>query len=240
MESKRVKIAAIADIHVGPKNKGSLAPIFSQISDEAQVLLLGGDLTYGGLVEEAELLAQELTACKIPVIAVLGNHDHEAGKQEEIKAVLTKSRVTVLDGSTEVIQDIGFAGIKGFCGGFDRFVLAPFGEQSIKTFVDEGVQESLRLEKALASLQTEKKVVLLHYSPIAATVQGEPLEIFPFLGSSRLADPIDRYGVTAVFHGHAHHGSPEGKTPKKIPVYNVAYALMEKLSPQKPYKIIEV
>lgn len=240
MEHKKIKIAALADIHVGQNSKGSFVDIFSQISNEADVLLLCGDLTTRGLPEEIEILAQDLTACKIPVLAVMGNHDHESGKHEELKQILIRSRVNVLDGTADVINDVGFAGTKGFCGGFDKYMLSSFGEEPIKKFVDSGVQESLKLEKAISSLQNEHKIVLLHYSPILETVKGEPEAIFSFLGSSRLAEPIDRYNVSAVFHGHAHHGSPEGKTIKGIPVYNVAYPLLKKASPKKPYKIIEI
>lgn len=235
-----MKIAAISDIHVEEHSKGSYTQIFSRISEEANVLLITGDLTHGGLTEQAEVLIEELTACKIPIITVFGNHDHEGGKTDEIKKMLTKSRITVLDGTTEVIQDVGFAGIKGFCGGFGKYMLSSFGEEEIKQFVKVGVEETLRLEKAIATLQTKKKVIALHYSPIIDTVRGEPEQIFPFLGSSRLEEPINRYGVNVVFHGHAHHGTHEGKTQNSIPVFNVAYKIMKNVSPDKPYKIFEI
>lgn len=240
MESNKLKIAALSDIHIQDHSKGSFVDIFAEISKEAQVLLLCGDLTHNGFPKQAEILCEELTACKIPILAVLGNHDHEDGQAEEIKKILTRSRVTVLDGTSDEIQDVGFAGSKGFCGGFGKYMLASFGEEPIKKFVSESVEEALRLEKAIAKLPSKRKVVILHYSPIAATVFGEPQEIYPFLGSSRLEEPIDRYGISMVFHGHAHHGTPEGVTAQGVPVYNVSYSLMQKLNPKKPYRIVEI
>ena len=145
-----------------------------------------------------------------------------------------------LDGDTTEIHGIGFAGVKGFAGGFGRRALGPWGEDIIKKFVHEAVNEALKLESALARLRNEHLIAVLHYSPIQGTVEGEPLEIYPFLGCSRLEEPLSRYPVTAVFHGHAHHGQPEGRTTKNVPVYNVSMSLMRDLSPERPFRILEV
>jgi Icc-related predicted phosphoesterase len=236
-----VRIAAIADLHFSRTSQGTYQPLFAQVTSEADILLLCGDLTDYGLTEEARLLAKEITgALKIPAIAVLGNHDYEAGQQEEIRAVLTDAGVTVLDGDACEIHGVGFAGVKGFAGGFDRGTLGPWGEAAVKTFVREAVDEALKLETALARLRSDKRIAVLHYSPIRGTVEGEPPEIFPFLGCSRLEEPITRYPVTAVFHGHAHHGKPEGRTRTQVPVFNVSMSLMRQTMPEKPFRLIEV
>lgn len=240
--TNRVRIAAIGDIHVSKTSQGQFQPLFSQISASADVLVLCGDFTDYGLPEEAKILARELTsAMKIPVIAVLGNHDFEGGKADEIARILQEAGVKVLDGEATEVHGIGFAGVKGFCGGFGRGALGPWGETAIKTFVQEAVDESLKLEAALARLRTSRRVALLHYAPIRGTVEGEPIEIFPWLGSSRLEEPINRYRVSAVFHGHAHRGAPEGKTSTGVPVYNVAMPLLARMQPDRPpFLIVEI
>jgi Icc-related predicted phosphoesterase len=240
--TNRVRIAAIGDIHVSKTSQGQYQPLFSQISASADILVLCGDFTDYGLPEEARILARELTAAvKIPVIAVLGNHDFEAGKADEIARILQEAGVKVLDGEATEIHGIGFAGVKGFCGGFGRGALGPWGETAIKAFVQEAVDESLKLEAALARLRTSRRVAVLHYAPIRGTVEGEPIEIFPWLGSSRLEEPINRYRVSAVFHGHAHRGAPEGKTSTGVPVYNVAMPLLARTQPDRPpFLIVEI
>lgn len=237
-----VRIAAIGDIHVSKSSQGSFQPLFSQISATADVLVLCGDFTDYGLPEEARILARELTtAMKIPVVAVLGNHDYESGKQDEIMAILRDAGVTVLDGEATEVHGVGFAGVKGFAGGFGRGALGPWGEPAIKSFVQEAVDEAMKLEAALARLRTQRRVALLHYAPIRGTVEGEPSEIFPYLGSSRLEEPINRYRVSAVFHGHAHRGSVEGRTASGVPVYNVAMPLLARVNPDRPpYLIVEL
>jgi Icc-related predicted phosphoesterase len=186
-------------------------------------------------------LAQELDSIRIPIIGVLGNHDFESGRQDEVQQILAGAGVRILDGDACEIQGIGIAGVKGFAGGFGRRSLGPWGERAIKQFVDEAMQETLKLEAALAKLRTSQRIALLHYSPIVATVQGEPAEIFAFLGTSRLEEPLIRYPVTAVFHGHAHRGFPEGKTINGIPVYNVAKPLLERSFPDRPaFRIVEI
>lgn len=237
-----VRVAAIGDIHYG-KNavQGSLQPLFAQITASADVLVLAGDLTDYGHADEARALAREITsALKIPCVGVLGNHDFEAGHQGEVSKILTDAGVVMLDGDSAEILGIGFAGVKGFAGGFGRRALGPWGEDIIKHFVREAVDEALKLESALARLRTERIVAVLHYSPIQATVEGEPREIFPFLGCSRLEEPIGRFSVSAVFHGHAHHGQPEGRTTGNVPVFNVSAALMKELYPDRPFRLVDI
>ncbi len=237
----RVRIAAIADLHYTRTSQGSYQPLFTRVTEDADILLLCGDLTDYGLGDEARLLAKEITASlKIPAVAVLGNHDYEADQQLEIRDILSGAGVVVLDGDTYELHGVGFAGVKGFAGGFDRGTLGPWGEAAVKAFVREAVDEALKLETALARLRTDTRIAILHYSPIRSTVEGEPAEIFPFLGCSRLEEPITRYPVTAVFHGHAHHGRAEGRTRNQVPVYNVSMTLLRQLMPDKPYRIIEV
>jgi Icc-related predicted phosphoesterase len=236
-----LRIAALGDIHVSKSSQGAFQPLFTQITASADVLLLCGDFTDYGLPEEARVLTRELAVVKIPVIAVLGNHDYEGGKQDEIRQVLNDAGVTVLDGEATEVHGVGFAGVKGFAGGFGRGALGPWGEQAVKVFVQEAVDEALKLESALARLRTQRRVAVLHYSPIRATVEGEPPEIFPYLGSSRLEEPINRYRVTAVFHGHAHRGTPEGRSATGVPVYNVAMPLLARTNPDRPpYLIVEL
>jgi Icc-related predicted phosphoesterase len=238
----RLRIAAMGDLHIAKNSQGTFQPLFSQISAAADVLAICGDFTDYGLPDEARVLVRELTAAmKIPVIAVLGNHDYEGGKPDEIRQILMDGGVTVLDGEATEVHGVGFAGVKGFAGGFGRGALGPWGEKAIKAFVQEAVDEALKLEAALARLRTQKRVALLHYSPIRATVEGEPPEIFAYLGSSRLEEPINRYRVTAVFHGHAHRGTAEGRTSTGVPVHNVSMPLLARVNPNRPpFLIVEV
>jgi Icc-related predicted phosphoesterase len=236
-----VRLAAVGDLHCGKTRNGAVHALFSQVAERADVLLVCGDCTDYGLPDEARLLAREMTASKVPVVAVLGNHEYEAGKQDEIRDILTEAGGIVLDGDACEVRGIGFAGVKGFPGGFGQRALGPWGEETIKRFVHEAVGEALKLEAALARLRTRHRIVLLHYSPIRATVEGEPPEVYAFLGSSRLEEPLNRYPVTAVFHGHAHRGRPEGRTAADVPVYNVALPLLESLYPdQPPFRVLEL
>jgi Icc-related predicted phosphoesterase len=240
-QSATVRIAAMADIHYKRIPDGSFQPIFVEAAKNADALLLCGDLTDYGLPEEAELVVKDLVAIKVPVLAVLGNHDYESGREAEVRDVLEKANVKVLDGETAIVSGVGFAGAKGFCGGFGKRMLEPWGERAIKEFVKEAIDETLKLETALARLRTKQRIVLLHYAPIQATVEGEPPEIFTFMGSGRLEDPINRYGADAVFHGHAHRGAAEGATSKGIPVFNVSASLLRRQFPERPaYRIFEV
>jgi Icc-related predicted phosphoesterase len=237
-----IRLAAVGDIHYGKSSRGQLQPIFNAISRaDADVLLLLGDLTDYGLAEEAAELARELASgVKIPIIGVLGNHDFEGGVVGEITRILTEAGVKLLDGETVEVHGIGFAGVKGFCGGFGRGVLGPWGEDAVKRFVHEAVNEALKLESALARLRTDTRIALLHYAPIAETVEGEPREIYPYLGCGRLEEPLSRYQVTAVFHGHAHHGKSEGKTTNGTPVYNVSLPLLLAKDPEMPLRTIDI
>jgi Icc-related predicted phosphoesterase len=240
-KSDSLRIAAIGDLHVHQDSHNKLQAVFDKVSQSADVLALCGDLTQLGLPQEAEKLVNDLRFCRVPVVAVLGNHDYQSGKADEVKQILRNGKVIILEETeTFELKGVGFAGAKGFGGGFDKHMLTPFGEEPIKHFVTEAVNESLKLEIALNSLRTEKVVVVLHYAPVAATVAGEPLEIFPFLGSSRLAETIDHFDVNVVFHGHAHHGSFQGKTTKGTPVYNCCLQLVERINPDQPFALVEV
>lgn len=241
-ERDTLRIAAVADIHVKKTSQGAFQPLFAKVTESADVLLLCGDLTDYGTVEEGKILAKEITsALRIPVIAVLRNHDYESGHEKELVAILADAGVTVLDGDSYELHGVGFAGVKGFAGGFGRRALGAWGEPIIKNFVHETINEALKLEAALARLRTPQKIAVLHYSPIQATVNGEPPEIIAFLGSSRLEEPLDRYRVNAVFHGHAHRGSPEGRTKGNAPVYNVAMHVLANSFPNDPpFRVIEV
>jgi Icc-related predicted phosphoesterase len=237
----RMRFAAVGDLHVTKNSAGSLRGLFQQANEAADVLLLCGDLTDYGTAEEAHVLADELGAATIPVVAVLGNHDYESGAQQAVRDILTHAGVRVLDGEACEIDGVGIAGVKGFAGGFGRGSLGAWGESAIKLFVQEALHEAMKLESALAKLRTPRRIAILHYSPIAGTVEGEPVEIYPFLGSSRLEEPLLRYPVDAVFHGHAHRGALEAKTINGMPVYNVAKPLLQRTRPdQPPFRVIEL
>jgi Icc-related predicted phosphoesterase len=233
-----LRVAAIGDLHVKENHSGPYRELFGEISREADVLVLTGDLTDLGRPREAEILAEDLRACSIPIVGVLGNHDYECGHVDEVKAIVKSAGVHLLDGSSHEIGGVGFVGVKGFAGGFGRRMLGAFGEGAIKAFVSESVSEAMRLENAMRSVRSKRAVVVLHYAPIAETIEGEPLEIFPFLGSSRLAETIDRFKVSAVVHGHAHRGKYEGRTPAGAPVYNVAYHIEKPTG--RPYALLEI
>ena len=241
MPGSVVRVAAIADLHCTKTSQGAFQSLFARVSESADVVLIAGDLTDYGLPEEAMVLAKELTALRIPAAAVLGNHDVESGKTAEVRQILVDAGLIVLDGETCELQGIGIAGVKGFGGGFGRRALGPWGETIIKQFVHEAVDEALKLEAALARLRTKQLVALLHYAPIQETAEGEPLEIYPFLGSSRLEEPIGRYPVSFVLHGHAHRGQLEGKTQTGVPVYNVSMPLLTRtFADRLPFRVFEL
>jgi Icc-related predicted phosphoesterase len=233
-------VAAVGDLHV---TEGSVAPyrdMFAEISRCADVLVLCGDLTNFGKTSEAEILAEDIRTCDIPVIGVLGNHDYECGQPEKVSSILHEAGMTVLDEQAVEVKGVGFAGVKGFLGGFGRGELAPFGEPIVKAFVDEAMNEARKLENGLRSLRTERSLAVLHYSPTVETLEGEPESIYQYLGSARLADAIDRFDhVKAVVHGHAHHGKYEGHTPGGTPVYNVAQFVVKPMF-GRPYALLEV
>lgn len=239
---KTVRIAALADLHCTVDHRNQLGPLFTQIAEAADIMVLCGDLTDYGLPEEAHVLARELSnASTIPTVAVLGNHDFESGKQADVRHILADAGIHMLDGEACQIHNVGFAGAKGFCGGFGRATLSAWGESAIKDFVQEALDESMKLEAALQRLRTPHRIAVLHYSPIRATVVGEPEEIFAFLGCSRLEDPLNRHQVTAVVHGHAHRGAAEGKTTAGVPVYNVGIPVLRAAHPDRPpFRLIEL
>jgi Icc-related predicted phosphoesterase len=235
-----MKIAATADLHFTGSRHGALLDQLSSVRDSADVLVIAGDLTNFGLPEEMEPLLNVVVRSRIPTIAVLGNHDYESGRQAELTRMLTSAGIKVLDGTAYERDGVGFAGTKGFVGGFGRGVLTAFGEQEIKQFVQASIDEALKLERAMSQLRAKKRVVVLHYSPIAATVQGEAVEIYPFLGTSRLAEVVDRHGADLVLHGHAHHGHPEGRTTAGVPVHNVAITLLQTQQPPSAYRVFDI
>jgi Icc-related predicted phosphoesterase len=230
--------AGVGDLHVRDGQPNGLRELFGEVSKKAEALVLCGDLTDTGTPKEAEILAEELRACTIPVIGVLGNHDHETGHADEVKEILRKAGMTLLDGQACEVNGVAFVGVKGFAGGFGRRMLSSFGESAIKTFVAEAMSEAMRLENVMRTVKNERAVVVLHYAPVVDTVEGEPLEIYPFLGCSRLGETIDRFKVSAVVHGHAHRGKYEGRTPGGAPVYNVARHIAKPGG--APYALISV
>jgi Icc-related predicted phosphoesterase len=235
-----MRIAATADLHFVPSNQSALHDQLHKVREEADVLVVAGDLTNYGQPAEMEPLLNIMVRSRVPTIVVLGNHDYECGQEQELMRMMTAAGIKVLDGSAYERDGVGFAGSKGFVGGFGRGVLTAFGEPEIKTFVRASIDETIKLERGLSQLRSRKRVVVLHYSPVAATVQGENPEIMAFMGTSRLAEVIDRHGADLVVHGHAHHGALEGKTTGGVPVYNVAITLLQGQNPSASYRIFDI
>jgi Icc-related predicted phosphoesterase len=236
-----VRVAAVGDFHCGAEDVGRYRSGFARVNDQADVLLLAGDLTRWGTPEEMRIALGELTDVEIPMVAVLGNHDLESDRGDELCALMREYGVHHLDGDAyEVDERVGIAGVKGFMGGFGRGTLTSFGEREIKAFVEASLHEAQKLELALRSLSTPVRIALMHYSPVVDTVIGEPEQIFPYLGTDRLADPLDRYRATVAFHGHAHHGSFRGETKGGVPVFNVSHALLEKEGIGEMYYVHEI
>ena len=204
------------------------------------MLVIGGDLTDLGQPQQAQVLIEVLDACRVPVVAILGNHDYESGGPDVLSQLFVEAGVYLLDRSSVVIDGVGFSGVKGFCGGFKGTAANAFGEDLFKAWVDEGILEAKALESELRELETERRVAVLHYSPIRTTVEGEPPEIHAFLGTSHLAHALDGGGPTLAFHGHAHHGSFRGKTPGGVPVFNVSVPVLENEGFRRPYLVVEV
>jgi hypothetical protein len=234
-----MRIAAIGDLHYKADSAGLLLRLLDGVGEDVDVLVLAGDLTDMGRMNEVEVLLNDLRRIDFPIIGVVGNHDHESDQHRELVALLEKAGICVLDCTSCEIEGVGFVGTKGFCGGFGDRKVDVFGEKAIKAFVHESIQEAERLSQALAQMKTDRRVAVLHYGPVKGTLSGEPEEIFPFLGTSRLADVLDRYGVDLVVHGHAHHGRSASETPGGIPVYNVARpVLMREWG--KPFRVFEI
>src|SRR5215468_12625559 len=235
-----MRIAATADLHFSPPSYDRIREPFTHVRDEADVLVIAGDLTNYGKPDEMHSLLNALVRLRIPIIAVLGNHDYESGQEQELMKMMITEGIKVLDGSSYERDGVGFAGTKGFIGGFGRGVLTAFGEKEVKTFVHASIEESLKLERALSQLRAPKRVVVLHYAPIAATVEGEAREIYPFLGTSRLAEIVDRHGADLILHGHAHNGTCDGKTAGGVPVHNVAITLLQSQKMPAVYRVFDV
>jgi uncharacterized protein len=235
---RQIRIAAAGDIHCNELTCEHIEASFARHEGDVDLFLLAGDLTTHGEPDQAQVLVDAVRGVETPVVAVLGNHDYECGCQGEVSTILKTAGVRLLDGQAIDIDGVGFVGVKGFIGGFGRRMLGSFGEPTIKAMVAESMNEAMRLENAMRQVRSERAVVVLHYAPIAETVEGEPLEIFPFLGSSRLAETIDRFKVSAVLHGHAHRGAYEGRTPGGAPVYNVARQSEKPTG--RPYALLEI
>jgi Icc-related predicted phosphoesterase len=235
-----MRIAAVGDLHCRADTRRNIAVALRGVDQEAEVLLLAGDLTDHGTPDEASWLAEELAQIKVQKCAVMGNHDYEAGLEDTVRKTLESAGVHVLDGEPWEMNDLGVAGIKGFAGGFDQSQLQRFGEASLKSFVDACIAEELKLEKALFQLRTKHRVALLHYSPCRQTLEGEPLEIYPFLGATRLSGPIDQLRPNFALHGHAHRGALRGETRGGVPVYNVALPVLRRMEKPVGYLTIEL
>jgi hypothetical protein len=235
-----MRIAATADLHFFSPRYEAIHEQFAQVRDQADLLVIAGDLTNYGKPAEMEGLLNSLVRLRLPIVAVLGNHDYESGAEADLTRMLTQEGIKLLDGTAYERDGVGFAGTKGFPGGFGRGALTAFGEPQVKAFVQAAIDEAMKLERAMSQLRTEKRVVVLHYAPVADTVQGESPEIFPYLGSSRLAEVVDRHGADIVFHGHAHHGSPNGKTTAGIPVHNVALSILQNQQPALVFRMFEI
>jgi uncharacterized protein len=234
-----MRVAAIGDIHCRTSAPGLVRDLLKDVPGQADVLILAGDLTDNGLPDEANQLVKELDFLTIPILAVLGNHDHESSQADQLLKIFRESGMQILEGTAMEVDGIGFVGTKGFCGGFDKTLIQPFGEEALKMFIRTSIEEAIQLENASAKLSCDHKVAVLHYSPIRDTLKGEPEELYPFLGSSRLASALDRQGVDIIVHGHAHHGSPFGRTPGNIPVHNVS-RFVQLQHGDKPYCVFDI
>ncbi len=237
--SKTMRIAAIGDLHCKTTSAGQMRALLEGIEQEADLLVLAGDLTNVGLPEEMGVLLKDIEDLALPMIAVVGNHDHENDQLDVLIEMMNERGIHVLDGSTVEINGVGFVGTKGFCGGFGKYAVQPFGEQTLKTFIKTSINEARLLENAISRINCSRRVAVLHFAPIKETLEGEAQELFPFLGSSLLADALDRHRVDVIVHGHAHNGFPEGHTAGNIPVYNVSRFVLNKHL-KRSYRIIEV
>jgi len=235
-----MKLAAVADIHLAERDRESDIRQFSMVNELADALVIAGDFTNHGMPEEMRVCLNVLEHVRVPIIAVLGNHDHESGHQDELAGMLRLAGVHLLDGHCFESDNVGFAGTKGFCGGFAPHELLPFGEQGIKTFVEIAEREAVKLDYGLAQIQADIKVSITHYAPILETIIGEPEPIFPFLGSSRLERVLERHRPALALHGHAHHGIFSGETKSGIRVCNVALPILRQRGELHPFTIFNL
>lgn len=221
-----IRVAAVGDLHLGLDMRDALRASFANVSRHADVLLLAGDLTQHGSREEGRLLAAELSQIEVPIVAVLGNHDYHRNAQDDIRMELESVGATVLEEESTIIQlgqaRLGIVGVKGFGGGFAGACGSEFGEPEMKAFIRHTKDKARKLSECLKRIECEIKIALLHYAPAKDTLQGEKLEIYPFLGSYLLGEAIDEAGCDLAIHGHAHRGTERGITPGGIPVRNVA------------------
>jgi Icc-related predicted phosphoesterase len=226
MGMAELRIAAVGDLHASEEHRDRLCASFEAVGDAADVVLLAGDLTTHGLPDEAQVLADACRSVPVPVLAVLGNHDHHCGRVDTLRRTLAAAGVVVLDREHAIVEagglEVGIVGVKGFVGGFPGAEITDFGERLLREIYAETSAEVDGLEAGLEAVAgCQRRLVLLHYAPVEATVVGEPEPIWAFLGSGRLAAPIGAHRPDAVFHGHAHHGSAQGSIGD-VPVYNVA------------------
>ena len=235
-----MRLAAVADIHLVAENHERDVHQFSPANDLADVLVVAGDFTNHGMPEEMRAVLGVLEHIRIPIVAVLGNHDHESGHQDELAGMLRVAGVHLLDGQCHEIDGVGFAGTKGFCGGFAPYELMPFGEQGIKTLVEIAEREAIKLAYGLAQIQAEKKVAITHYAPIKETIAGEPEPIFAFLGSSRLERALETHRPVLALHGHAHKGTFSAETKSGIRVCNVALPILRRRGEEHPFAIFNL
>jgi Icc-related predicted phosphoesterase len=235
-----MRLAAVADVHFRAEEQDENIRQFLAVNDAADLLVLAGDLTNHGLPEEMKACLAVLERVRIPIVAVLGNHDHESGHQDELAGMARVAGIHLLDGNCYEKDGVGFAGTKGFCGGFTPYELMPFGESGIKNFVEIADREAIKLDYALAQIHAPVKIAITHYSPIKETVIGEPEPLFPFLGSSRLERPLERHRPALVLHGHAHHGSFSAKTKSGVKVCNVALPILRQRHEPHPFTFFVV
>lgn len=236
-----LRVAAVGDFHCGVGDVGAFRELFSDANVKADVLVLAGDMTRRGELAEFKVVAGELADVKIPIVGVLGNHDYEANQVAEGSAELASRGIHLLDGDGfQLLEHVGFAGVKGFMGGFGRGTLTSFGEPETKAFVGTTIAQVQALELALRRLATPIRIAVTHYAPILATCLGEPEMIHPYLGTDRLAEPLDRYGCTVAFHGHAHSGTPSGHTTGGVPVFNVSLPLLRREDPKRSFLVYEI
>jgi len=234
-----MRLAAVADIHLKQRDHERNVRAFSPVNDLADALVIAGDFTDHGLPGEMRSCLAVLEQIRIPIVAVLGNHDHESGNQDELAGMLRVAGVHLLDGHCFEVDGVGFAGTKGFAGGFAPYELMPFGEGGIKTFVEIAEREAIKLDYGLEQLKTPVKVAITHYAPIKETVEGEPEPVFPFLGSSRLQRALDKHKPALAIHGHAHHGTFQGESNGGVRVCNVALAVLRQRGEPHPFTIFD-